>query len=351
MTVTITKGLITSQDQANYDGVKSTVTRRDSTGGTVSGLPVGAVVDVLATYGYGEDYTQATITRATNAIGSANRTLLFRPGTWEITSNLTIGSNFSIYMPAGAVFDVASGATLTLSGAFFNDHATYSSGAGTVSLAEKSFAGNVDIADHDADTTGLKLNGVLVTASAAEINSLGGITSTVAELNTLDGVTATTAELNENDRSAIAVSNNLAGLRTYFYNDSGATEYLQLTISASTAAGAWESWGPGTADNVDADIPAGAKAVTIRVRSVLTTSGAGAFNFNLYARPGDTTHIVGAQNNVSSFAGVAAGGSEVWAVNDVFTVAFDTGDDTFDLHYTESNCTAVILGHIEKYYI
>jgi len=38
-----------------------------------------------------------------------------------------------------------------------------------------------------------------VTASAAELNIMGGVTSTTAELNILDGVTATAAELNYND--------------------------------------------------------------------------------------------------------------------------------------------------------
>jgi hypothetical protein len=42
----------------------------------------------------------------------------------------------------------------------------------------------------------LKVAGVAVTSTAAELNILDGVTSTAAELNLLDGVTATTAELN-----------------------------------------------------------------------------------------------------------------------------------------------------------
>ena len=66
-----------------------------------------------------------------------------------------------------------------------------------------------DIACHDLVDGGLKLAGVLVTASAAEINKLdgtsastsdfdklAGITASAAEINTLDGITASTAELN-----------------------------------------------------------------------------------------------------------------------------------------------------------
>jgi hypothetical protein len=44
--------------------------------------------------------------------------------------------------------------------------------------------------------TSLKIGGVAVTSTAAELNLLDGVTSTTAELNILDGVTATAAELN-----------------------------------------------------------------------------------------------------------------------------------------------------------
>lgn len=48
------------------------------------------------------------------------------------------------------------------------------------------------------DFTGgeLRVGGVAVTSTAAELNILDGVTSTTAELNILDGVTSTTAELN-----------------------------------------------------------------------------------------------------------------------------------------------------------
>ena len=52
-----------------------------------------------------------------------------------------------------------------------------------------------DIASHDT-SNGLKLGGTLVSATAAELNIMDGVTSSTAELNKLDGVTSTTAELN-----------------------------------------------------------------------------------------------------------------------------------------------------------
>ena len=46
------------------------------------------------------------------------------------------------------------------------------------------------------DVTTLKIGGVAVTSTAAELNLLDGVTSTTAELNILDGVTSTAAEIN-----------------------------------------------------------------------------------------------------------------------------------------------------------
>ena len=47
-----------------------------------------------------------------------------------------------------------------------------------------------------AAVTTLKVGGVAVTSTAAELNLLDGVTTTTAELNILDGVTSTAAELN-----------------------------------------------------------------------------------------------------------------------------------------------------------
>jgi hypothetical protein len=47
-------------------------------------------------------------------------------------------------------------------------------------------AGSVNIVNHNGSSSGLQLNGTLVTATAAELNRLSGITATTAELNYLD---------------------------------------------------------------------------------------------------------------------------------------------------------------------
>ena len=51
----------------------------------------------------------------------------------------------------------------------------------------------------------LKVNGVAVTSTAAELNILDGVTATATELNALDGITATVTELNYTDGVTSAI--------------------------------------------------------------------------------------------------------------------------------------------------
>lgn len=129
---TVNKGKIFRNDMDHFDGVDKTASRKDSTGGTVTGLVVGYEVDVLIAYGNGESYTWQTINDCIRRIGSASVTLVFNPGTWTIDQNLTIGSNFTCRIPAGCVFSVSSGKTLTFSGPVIRDSSTWTSGSGTV---------------------------------------------------------------------------------------------------------------------------------------------------------------------------------------------------------------------------
>lgn len=77
---------------------------------------------------------------------------------------------------------------------------------GTTTFSDGAY--NFDIASHDG-TNGLQLGGVLVTASAAELNALDGITATVTELNYTDGVTS--AIQTQLDAKLVA-ANNLSDL-------------------------------------------------------------------------------------------------------------------------------------------
>ena len=66
---------------------------------------------------------------------------------------------------------------------------------GALKLGSLDVSGNVDV-DGSLETDALSINGTTVSATAAELNTLDGITSTTAELNTLDGYTGSVTELN-----------------------------------------------------------------------------------------------------------------------------------------------------------
>jgi hypothetical protein len=82
------------------------------------------------------------------------------------------------------------------------------------------------------DVQDLKLNGTVVTSTAAELNKLTSVTATTAELNKLAGATATTAEINKlaGLTSTTAELNKLTGVT------STATEINKLTGVTSTTA-------------------------------------------------------------------------------------------------------------------
>jgi len=159
---TIQRGKVQKEDMLNYDGVNQTGTRVDATGGTVTGLTVDADVDVLEVFGSSTTYTDATISAATTHIGSADATLVFRPGTWAINNDLTVGANFTILVKAGAVFSVLSGKTLTLSGHVIREAATWTGGDGTVTVA----AGTTD-----ADLAAVNVSGAMAVTGTSSYAS------------------------------------------------------------------------------------------------------------------------------------------------------------------------------------
>lgn len=89
----------------------------------------------------------------------------------------------------------------------------------------------------------LSIAGTAISATAAELNTLDGITATVAELNTLDGITATTAELNYTDGVTSSIQTQLDDLKTvppvgtktssYTLTASDTGEYVQIGSGGS----------------------------------------------------------------------------------------------------------------------
>jgi len=85
------------------------------------------------------------------------------------------------------------------------------------------------------DLTDLEIDGVIVTATPAELNILDGVTSTATEINLLDGVTATTAELNTLDgiTSTVAELNYVDGVTSNIQTQLG----TKLPLAGGTMTG------------------------------------------------------------------------------------------------------------------
>ena len=144
--MTVTKGAILRSDLKTWDGREKTANRKHHSGGTISGLKIGVEVDVLQAYGDGVNYNHTTLKNCVDSIGSDNVTLVFNPGTWIIDTTITVGSNFTIRVPNGAVFSPNSGVTLTFSGPVIRDGSTWTAGDGTVTEAgTRNFTGLLDL--------------------------------------------------------------------------------------------------------------------------------------------------------------------------------------------------------------
>ena len=69
--------------------------------------------DIHTIYGTSTGYTDTTIQAAITAAGSNVALLALRPGTWVISDNLTIPSNITLKIVAGAYLQIASGKVVT----------------------------------------------------------------------------------------------------------------------------------------------------------------------------------------------------------------------------------------------
>lgn len=134
---TQTKGKIGRQDLALWDGKSTnTFTRRTNSGYTLTLNDIGWEIDVLAVYGDGTEYDNATLTKALAKVGSSNdRCFVLTPGTWTITSDLTITSNITLKCPPGVNLAVSSGITLTIQGPIEAGPYQIFSGSGTVTIS------------------------------------------------------------------------------------------------------------------------------------------------------------------------------------------------------------------------
>ena len=152
---TVTKGKIFRSDLEQFDGTLSK-SRINSSGGSEAGLSVNDYIDVLQVFGGGDtdNMTDATISTAISSLGTTNIGLMFATGTWTISGSVSIPSNFTVITPAGCIFNVASGQTLTIAGVFERQHGTFSSGSGTVTISGTDVLATSSTSSHFAVDTG-----------------------------------------------------------------------------------------------------------------------------------------------------------------------------------------------------
>lgn len=204
MTGTVTKGRIYRADFDNYDGLTLSTSRTDSTGAARSGSKIGDSVDVLTVYGAGVNFTGGSVQNAIRAIGSGTAALSLCPGSWVFSDNLTVPSNITLIVAAGATLEPASGKTLTINGPLIRYATTYTGGAGTVTVN-----------GFDSLDTTFKQS-IWIPAGAWTARSTNGAASGLVEL-----------------------SSNKIMLRTFDF-DSTTAEYVQTMI------GMPKSWDEGT---------------------------------------------------------------------------------------------------------
>jgi hypothetical protein len=232
---TVIKGKALRQDLNLYDGLNTTGQRKSSSGGYVQGNLIGDEVDVLMVHGQGLNRTQTVIQNCINSLGTLSRSIKFSPGTWTIESNTTIPANLTAIIPAGCVFSISAGITLTFSGPVKTDSDNFKTGSGTLTYTDdrmlQSVSGTNTITASTLSTlTGLK-NGqevflvpanTITGAATLNINSTGAVN---LRKNQSGGVVALVA----ND----LIANNLYKL---VYNSSG--PYYMVSCLSSYAQGA-----------------------------------------------------------------------------------------------------------------
>ena len=135
-------------------------------------------------------YIDGTAYIDTGSIDTANVGTLAVSGNATVTGDLTVDGNINatVVGVASSANKLTTARTITIAG---------------VTSGAANFDGSANIT---ITTTGLSIGGTAITADAAEINKLDGMTATQTELNKLAGLTASTTELNYNDITTLGIS-------------------------------------------------------------------------------------------------------------------------------------------------
>jgi hypothetical protein len=127
------------------------------------------------------------------------------------------------------VFVDAGGAGSTVEQIRFQDGAIVPVTDNDIDLGTSSLEFKDLYIDGTAYVDAINFNGTAISATAAELNIMDGVTSTTAELNILDGVTSTATEINIIDGNTSATSTTLADADRVVVNDNGTMVQVALT--------------------------------------------------------------------------------------------------------------------------
>jgi hypothetical protein len=235
MMTTVTKGRALREDLNQYDGINLVGTRRDSTGGYLTGVPIGDEVDLLMVYGSGSERNNQTIQNAVTAIGTRKATIKFAPGTWDINASVTVPANLTARIPAGVTFDIDSGVTLTFSGPVIEDSQNIKTGSGTLTYTDErmlqSVAGTNTITASTLSTLTTLKNG-------QEFYFVPANTITGAATGNINSTGAINLRKNQSGGPVALVANDMiaGNLYKWTYNSTG--PYFMVSCLSSYAQGA-----------------------------------------------------------------------------------------------------------------
>lgn len=231
----VIKGKALRQDLALYDGITPTRQRKSSSGGYVQGLAIGDEVDVLMVHGQGLNRTQTTIQNCVNSLGSLNRSIKFSPGTWTIESNTTIPANLTAIIPAGCVFSISSGVTLTFSGPVKTDSDNFKTGSGTLTYKDdrmlQSVAGTNTV-------TASTLSTLTVLKDGQDFLIIPAVTNTGAVTINVNSTGAVNTRKNQSGGVVALVANDFIANNLYRITYVAAGPYYIVTNVSSYAQGA-----------------------------------------------------------------------------------------------------------------
>lgn len=141
------------EDLRLFDGNNRTFHRRTTAGALIDVHTFGNVVDVLQAFGDGTTPAQVDLSNAIAAAAGNEVTFELGPGTWPITSDLTIPATITLHLLRGATFSVDAGVTLTISGPVIAQESAWYAGSGTVTVYEVRAPGMLKMAAADSSTT------------------------------------------------------------------------------------------------------------------------------------------------------------------------------------------------------